>query len=179
MTPDSATVAHRASPRGGDVPVPAVVSDLILAGLSTGETRSFRLQNEGRADSERDPGEDGRRTPPKGTLLAPWRAKKLYRFIEENLDHKLSLEVLARQVGLSRSHFARACKNTFGLPPCEWVIRRRVERAQTLMRETHTPLSQVALACGFADQAHFSRLFRRVAGMTPRGWRRDNLRSSH
>jgi transcriptional regulator GlxA family with amidase domain len=177
MIPDSATVTNRAPPRGGDASNPAEVADLIQAVPRVAETRSFKLQNDGRADAEPDPGKDRQRTP--GTLLAPWRAKKLDRFIEENLDRKLNLEILAPLVRLSCSHFARACKNTFGLPPRELVIRRRVERTQALMRETRMPLSQVALACGFADQAHFSRMFRRVAGTTPREWRRDNVSSSH
>jgi transcriptional regulator GlxA family with amidase domain len=179
MTPASAIVASRA-PRGDDASPPNVIADLIQAALRTAETRSFKLQDDGRADGEPDPGRDRRRPPPQSTLLAPWRAKKLDRFIEENLDRKLNTEILAPLVRLSCSHFARACRNTFGLPPRELVIRRRVERAQALMRETRTPLSQVALACGFADQAHFSRLFRRVVGTPPRQWRRDNLApSSH
>jgi AraC family transcriptional regulator len=178
MTPESATFTHRAPARGGDASTASVVADLIQAALRAAETRSFASPDTGWTDGEPDPDKDRRRALPRGTLLAPWRVKKIDRFIAENLDRKLSLEVLAPLVRLSCSHFARACRNTFGLPLRQLVLRRRIERAQALMRDTLTPLSQVALACGFADQAHFSRLFRQTVGTTPRQWRRDNSASS-
>ena len=176
MTSRPATFAHLASARR-DASTASVVADLIQTALRAAETRSFDSPDDGRANGEPDPDSDRRRALPQGTRLAPWRVKKLERFIEENLDRTLSLEVLAPMVRLSCSHFARACRNTLGLPPRQLVLRRRIERAQTLMRGTVTPLSQVALACGFADQAHFSRLFRQTVGTTPRQWRRDNLAS--
>lgn len=162
-----------------DASTAAVVAELIQAALRTTETRNFASPEDGRQDDgEPAPGQDRRRALPQGTQLTPWRAKKLDRFIDENLDRKLNLEILAPLVRLSGSHFARACRNTFGLSPRELVIRRRIDRAQALMRSSQTPLSQVALECGFADQAHFSRLFRRIVGTTPREWRRDNPASS-
>ena len=166
MSPASTLLAEH------DTSTASVVADLIQTALRAVESRSFGDQKAW-ANGEPSPGQDRRRAPPQGTQLAPWRAKKLDRFIEENLDRKLNLEILAPLVRLSCSHFARACRNTFGLSPRELVIRRRIARAQALMRGK-TPLSQVALECGFADQAHFSRLFRRTVGMTPREWRRDN-----
>lgn len=178
MSPEPATFTHRAPARGGDTSTASVVADLIQAALRAAETRSFASQDNGWTNGEPDPDKDRRRALPRGTVLATWRAKKVDRFIAENLDRKLSLEVLAPLVRLSCSHFARACRNTFGLPLRQLVLRRRIERAQALMRDTPTPLSQVALACGFADQAHFSRLFRQTVGTTPRQWRRDNSASS-
>ena len=178
MTPQSATFTHRAPARGGETSTDSVVADLIQTALRAAETRSFASQDSGRTGGEPDPDKDRRRALPRGTMLAPWRAKKIDRFIAENLDRKLSLEILAPLVRLSCSHLARACRNTFGLPLRQLVLRRRIERAQALMRDTLTPLSQVALACGFADQAHFSRLFRQSIGTTPRQWRRDNSASS-
>ncbi len=82
---------------------------------------------------------------------------------------------LATLVRLSPAHFSRAFRNSFGCSPLEYVTRRRMERAQGLMLSTDTPLSQIALDCGLADQAHFSRLFRRVVGETPRAWRRARV----
>ena len=177
MTPESASFTNWAPARGGDVSTAFVVADLIQTALRAAETRSFARQDNGWTGGEPDPEKDRRRALPRGALLAPWRAKKIDRFIAENLDRKLSLEILAPLVRLSCSHFARACRNTFGLPLRQLVLRRRIERAQALMRDTLTPLSQVALACGFADQAHFSRLFRQTVGTTPRQWRRDNFTS--
>lgn len=180
MTPVSATFTEQAPTDRDEASTVSVVADLIQAALRAAETRSFAGQDTGWAGGEPDPDKDRRRALPRGTQLAPWRVRKIDRFIAENLDRKLNLEILAPLVRLSCSHFARACRNTFGLSPRELVIRRRIERAQTLIRGSRTPLSQVALECGFADQAHFSRLFRRVVGTTPGQWRRDNpAPSSH
>ena len=172
MTPESAIfIDHDAS-------TASVVADLIQTALRAAKTRNLASQDDDWTDGEPGPGKDRRRALPQGTRLAPWRAKKLDRFIEENLDRKLNLEILAPLVRLSCSHFARACRNTFGMSPRELVIRRRIDHAQALMRDSRAPLSQVALECGFADHAHFSRLFRRIVGTTPREWRRDNPASS-
>jgi AraC family transcriptional regulator len=59
-----------------------------------------------------------------------------------------------------------------GVPPYRWLIQRRVERAQELMRLGAAPLSQISVECGFSDQGHFGRTFARVTGMSPAAWRR-------
>jgi AraC-like DNA-binding protein len=107
--------------------------------------------------------------------LAPWQVRKVTSYVDANLDCTIRNEDLATIVRLNSSHFSRAFRNTFGEPPHEYVIRRRVERAQGLMLSTSAPLSAIALECGLADQAHLSRLFRRVVGGTPRAWRRARL----
>jgi AraC-like DNA-binding protein len=121
---------------------------------------------------------DAARTPAlperKGEL-APWQIRKVTAHIESNLDRSLRSCELASLVRLSPAHFSRTFRNTFGCSPLEYVMRRRMERAQGLMLSTNTPLSQIALDCGLADQAHFSRLFRRVVGETPRAWRRARV----
>ncbi|MGR4863347.1 helix-turn-helix domain-containing protein [Caulobacter sp. LARHSG274] len=178
MTPQSATFTDQGPTRRDDASTASVVADLIQAALGAAEARSFRRLDEGPADGEPDWDRDRRRPPSKGARLPTWRIRKIERFIAENLDRPLPLETLAPLVRLSCSHFARACKNTFGLTPRQLVLHHRIEQAQALMRDALTPLSQVALACGFADQAHFSRLFRQTVGTTPRQWRRDNLASS-
>ena len=61
-----------------------------------------------------------------------------------------------------------------GLPPHRWLIVQRVERAKEWMRDPNMPLSMIAVACGFADQSHFSRTFTRLTGVTPRRWRADH-----
>jgi AraC-like DNA-binding protein len=107
--------------------------------------------------------------------LAPWQVRKVTSYVDANLDQTIRNEDLAAIVRLNASHFGRAFRNSFGEPPHEYVIRRRVERAQGLMLSTTAPLSSIALDCGLADQAHLSRLFRRVVGETPRAWRRARL----
>jgi AraC family transcriptional regulator len=110
--------------------------------------------------------------------LAPWQKRKVDRYLRENLDRPVRLDAVAEQVALSVSYFSRAFKETFGTTPHMHMLRMRVELAQKLMLATEEPLSQIALACGLADQAHLSKLFRRVVGETPSAWRRRNLTDS-
>src|SRR6478736_7830314 len=107
--------------------------------------------------------------------LASWQARLVRRQIEDNLGSRICVSDLASLVGLSASHFFRAFRETFGAAPMAYVIRMRITRAQQLMLRSTRPLSQVALECGLCDQAHFTRMFRQVVGMTPRQWRRDNF----
>jgi AraC family transcriptional regulator len=105
-------------------------------------------------------------------VLAPWQIRKVTAHIEANLGRSLRSGELAALVRLSPAHFSRTFRNTFGCSPLEYVTQRRMERAQGLMLSTDVPLAQIALDCGLADQAHFSRLFRKVVGECPRAWRR-------
>ncbi len=107
--------------------------------------------------------------------LAPWQVRKVTSFIETNLDSSIRSKNLASVVRLSPCHFSRVFRNSFGDSPSEYVIRRRIERAQGLMLSTDASLCQIALACGFADQAHLCRLFRRIVGESPGTWRRARV----
>jgi AraC family transcriptional regulator len=107
--------------------------------------------------------------------LAPWQIRKVTSHVEAHLDRPIRNEELATLVRLNASHFGRAFRNSLGEPPHEYVIRRRVERAQGLMLSTDAPLSEIALDCGLADQSHLTRLFRRIAGESPRAWRRARI----
>lgn len=116
--------------------------------------------------------------PPKEPVrggLSPWQIRKVTSHVEANLDRPIKNEELASLVRLNASHFGRAFRNSFGEPPHEYVIRRRVERAQGLMLSTEASLSDIALDCGLADQSHLTRLFRRIVGESPRAWRRARL----
>ncbi len=106
--------------------------------------------------------------------LATWQARRTLAYIEANLESKMDIDDLANVVALSRSHFSRAFKHSVGLSPMEYVVVRRVERAKVMISETREPLAEVALACGFADQAHLNRRFRDIVGISPGRWRRSN-----
>lgn len=104
--------------------------------------------------------------------LCPWQVRKVTSHVEAHLDRPIKNEDLAMLVRLTPSHFGRAFRNSFGEPPHEYVIRRRVELAQGLMLSTDASLSEIALDCGLADQSHLTRLFRRIVGESPSAWRR-------
>lgn len=107
--------------------------------------------------------------------LAPWQAKRISAHIDANLGAAIPVSYLAQLVTLSAGHFSRAFKQTFGDTPHGHVMRRRIEAAKTMMLKSAEPLSQIAYLCGFADQAHFSRTFRKLAGATPLAWRRAHF----
>jgi AraC family transcriptional regulator len=104
--------------------------------------------------------------------LAPWQARRVAAHIRENVGTRLRASYLARLVKLSNSHFNRAFKVSFQETPTAYILRQRMRFAKDMMLSTSQPLSQIALLCGLCDQAHFSRMFRRFVGESPRVWRR-------
>jgi len=105
--------------------------------------------------------------------LAAWQAKRALDYIEANLGAKMAIDEIADVVSLSKSHFSRAFKCSLGSSPMAYVAARRVERAKLMMTSTRERLTDIALACGFADQSHLNRYFRRVVGTSPGLWRRQ------
>ena len=100
------------------------------------------------------------------------KLRAVVEYIEEHLDAGLTLEQMAGAAHLSAYHFARQFKAATGKPPHQYVIGRRVERAQQLLREgDDLSLAEVAAGAGFSDQSHFSQHFKRVVGVTPREFR--------
>jgi AraC-like DNA-binding protein len=113
-------------------------------------------------------------SPPTRGGLAPWQERKVRAYIEEHLETRIPVEIFADLVSLSASHFCRAFRESFGETPHVYIVRQRVARARRLMLTTGEPLSHIALKCGFADQAHLTKSFRRAVGETPSSWRRVN-----
>jgi len=107
--------------------------------------------------------------------LAPWQARKLTTYIETHLDSSLDTATLASLVKLSTFYFCRAFRETFNTTPHAYVMRRRIEGAQELMLQTNASLAQIAMDCGFADQAHLTKAFRRFVTDTPGAWRRARV----
>ncbi|NKJ36518.1 AraC family transcriptional regulator [Rhizobium sp. SG570] len=104
--------------------------------------------------------------------LAPWQINRVKSYIEDRISFPIALDELAEVAKLSTSYFSAAFKVTFGISPHNYVVERRVEFAKYRMLNSDAPLCEIALDCGLADQAHLSRIFRRVTGTTPSAWRR-------
>lgn len=117
------------------------------------------------------PPNGGRREFLRGGLAA-WQKRRLATYIDARLDGRIRIEDLAKRVNLSESHFSHAFSGTFGTSAHEYLTRRRIEVAQSLMLTTREPLCAIALRCGLSDQSHFTRVFRRIVGETPSAWRR-------
>jgi len=99
--------------------------------------------------------------------LSPAMKHRVCDFIESNLSEKISLDSLSIMAGLSPHHFARAFQQSLGMPPHRYLLRRRLEHVERMLRDTQLPLSHIALAVGFSDQSHLNRHFRRLTGMSP------------
>ena len=104
--------------------------------------------------------------------LAPWQERRAKEILNANLDGEASLKDIARECGLSISHFSRAFRQSTGMAPHRWLVQRRVEAAQALLADSRMSLSDIALRCGFADQSHFTRTFSGAIGSSPNAWRR-------
>ena len=104
--------------------------------------------------------------------LAPWQERRAKQVMDANLDGEILLNELAKQCGLSSSHFSRAFRQSTGTSPHRWLLYQRVEKAKRLLRDRQSSLSEVALACGFADQSHLTRVFAKLLGVGPAAWRR-------
>jgi AraC-like DNA-binding protein len=103
--------------------------------------------------------------------LTPRALQRVCGYIEAHLTEHIELEVLADITGFSRCYFARAFKQSVGMPPHYYLMQRRLERAQKLLAESNMSLAQIALESGFGDQSHFSRRFRLFLGVTPSAFR--------
>ncbi len=117
----------------------------------------------------------GKRRPEDVALSARFTSQHYHRvlaYIRAHLDQTITLDALAREAGMSSSHFSRVFKETVGSTPMQYTLAYRIEQALKMMEDPASPLGHIALACGFADQAHFSRSFKQVTGKTPRDHRK-------
>jgi AraC-like DNA-binding protein len=111
-------------------------------------------------------------TPSRGGL-SPAVTRRVCNYIEKHLEEKIRLDGLAALTGLSTDHFARAFHQSVGVPPHKYLLRRRLEHVEHMLKDTHAPLSEIAQVTGFSDQSHLARHFRQWAGMSPREVRRS------
>ena len=113
------------------------------------------------------------RTPARasGGLLA-WQVRKVRDYVDVHLTGRVLVSDLSAIVQLSNGHFSRAFKRTFGTSPHTFLLRRRLDLAARFMLESSASLTDIALRCGFTDQAHLCNQFRQVVGESPSAWRR-------
>jgi AraC-like DNA-binding protein len=117
-------------------------------------------------------------------VLPKWRLARVIQYVGAHMEEPIKLADLAKAVGITRMHFAAQFRATVGMSPHEYLLRRRIRRAQTLLIDPKRRLADVALSVGFQGQPHFTTVFRRYVGESPHHWRqlvassldRDNLR---
>jgi len=102
-----------------------------------------------------------------GRRLSPEQRQRTLDYIERHLDQPLTLDEMAREAGLGIWTFGKMFRESFGRPPHAYVIQRRVERAEFFLQQGAMSLKEIAFACGFADQAHMTRVFRAMRKATP------------
>jgi AraC family transcriptional regulator len=115
---------------------------------------------------------DADRGAPQGPLVA-WQVNRVRAYVDAHIETSIRIQDLAAVARRSTAYFCRAFKATFRETPHAFVVGRRLHRAAELMLTSDVSLSQVALACGFADQAHFCKMFRQRHGQSPAVWRRQ------
>ena len=106
-----------------------------------------------------------------GSGLPRYKLRRVVAYIDARLGSPISLDDLANVAGVSRFHFHRQFRKSVGVTPREYVLRARIERAKGLLTESDLTVGEVSGAVGFADQSHFSNIFRRLTAMTPRSFR--------
>jgi AraC-like DNA-binding protein len=172
-------------PRSADDRLEAPTRSGGLAGFVDGDQIKFAVVAELKRDGEtmalvfrlaRPASETVAELPqPAKPGLPKWRLKRALAFIESNIGNPISLNDLAQAAGLSPVYFGAQFRLATGLPPHEYVLRRRICRAQQLLLEPNSAVLDVALSVGFQTQAHFSTVFKRIAGETPSRWRRQRM----
>jgi AraC family transcriptional regulator len=168
--------AHAAEPRGIEVNIPGEAQDPVRLWI---EIRSEPLPSPAFLESlaalisaqlAQQP-RIGRPESASRAGLAPAKLARVLAFIEQNLGEPLRIDRLAASVHMSPFHFARLFKLATGHAPHGYLTLRRVERAKELLSKESLPLVHVASSVGFQTQGHFTEVFRRYAGLTPRHFR--------
>ena len=104
-----------------------------------------------------------------GLSVANWNQVKAY--IDAHLHQNLKLVELAAIAQISPTYFARLFKQSEGITPHQYILKQRIDRAQSLLRHSELSLADIAVRVGFCDQSHLTRCFKRLVGVTPTQFR--------
>jgi AraC family transcriptional regulator len=137
-------------------------------------TRLLGLQSDAQRSTERTGRADEGCAERQMRALQKWRLKRVVEYVDSHLSGKITLLDLAAVAGLSRMHFASQFRVATGFRPHEYLLRRRILRAEELLRQSTMTLVEIALTVGFQTQAHFTTVFKRFVGDTPYQWRNAN-----
>ncbi|MGZ0718850.1 helix-turn-helix domain-containing protein [Pseudomonas palleroniana] len=107
--------------------------------------------------------------------LKSWQIRTAKQLMLGRLDTGISVTELAEACALSRSHFTRMFKESTRMPPQRWLREQRVMKSRELLKTSTMLFTEIALECGFSDQAHFCRTFVKAEGMTPTAWQRQAI----
>lgn len=100
--------------------------------------------------------------------ISPKKLREITKYVAENLASKPKVKVLAKISGLSVGHFSRAFRDEMGMSPHQYVLTKRIERAEYLIKSTHMNYLEIAIACGFYDQSHLTATLTKTRGAAPR-----------
>jgi AraC family transcriptional regulator len=106
-----------------------------------------------------------------GDGLSKYKLQQIQEYIHAHLDRDIKLTELAALSGVSHYYFCRQFKRSLGISPYQYVLQQRVERAKQLLKFRDVAISEIALECGFANQSHFTKHFRKLTGITPNRFR--------
>ena len=110
--------------------------------------------------------------------LGSARLRKIKELVHAKMEDDLSLDEMAQSVGLSTAHFARMFRKSTGQTPHQFVLRQKLERAKSILRDPDARVLDVAVSCGFKTQQHFAQAFREVLGVSPTEYRQDLIGSA-
>jgi len=165
-------------PRGVEDPTLATLGRLLIPALEgRADPNSLFVQHVGLAIhihlASAYAGVEAPRLVTKGGL-APWQERRAKECMRQNYAASLSISDIARECGLSPSHFTRAFRQSTGMQPHRWLTLHRVETAKERMLDGKMSLAEISLACGFGDQNNFTRVFSANVGVSPGHWQRIN-----
>jgi AraC family transcriptional regulator len=106
--------------------------------------------------------------------LSGYKLRLVTEFINDNLEQDLTLTEIAEVADLSHFHFARAFRKSMNVTPQQYISNRRIEKAKDLLSHSNLPIVEIGFQTGFKNQSHFTTLFRKIAGFTPKVWREAN-----